>query len=136
MTWSNAWFNAPCRTWAGKAAEPVKVTGRQAPPILLINETHDAATPYAGSLEVRRLFPKSVLIEGVGGTTHAGSLSGVRLHGRQDRRLPRHRCAARPREPGQPLGRAVRPGAPARPVSGGVWSIRLRGPATPRCGAR
>ena len=37
----------------------------------------DAATPFTGSLEVRKLFPNSVLIEGVGGTTHAGSLSGV-----------------------------------------------------------
>ena len=53
------------------------MSGRHAPPILLIDETHDAATPYEGSLEVRSLFPKSVLIEGVGGTTHAGSLSGV-----------------------------------------------------------
>lgn len=77
VTWANAWFNAPCRTWSGKSAEPVKVSGRHAPPILLIDETHDAATPFEGSLEVRSLFPKSVLIEGVGGTTHAGSLSGV-----------------------------------------------------------
>ncbi|GAA1983368.1 alpha/beta hydrolase [Terrabacter lapilli] len=78
LTWSNAWFNAPCRTWSGKAAqEPVQVSGRHAPPILLIDETYDAATPYSGSLEVRSLFPRSVLVEGVGGTTHAGSLSGV-----------------------------------------------------------
>jgi hypothetical protein len=47
------------------------------PPILLISETNDAATPFGGALEVRRRFPRSVLIEGVGGTTHAGSLSGV-----------------------------------------------------------
>jgi hypothetical protein len=46
-------------------------------PILLIDETKDAATPFEGSLEVRDLFPTASLIEGVGGTTHAGSLSGV-----------------------------------------------------------
>ena len=44
---------------------------------LLINETLDSATPYPGAIEVRKRFPNSVLIEGVGGTTHSGSLSGV-----------------------------------------------------------
>ena len=77
LTWNNAWYNAPCLNWAGKPGTPVDVTGKKVPGILLISETNDAATPYAGSLEVRSLFPKSVLIEGVGGTTHAGSLSGV-----------------------------------------------------------
>ncbi|GAB1689123.1 alpha/beta hydrolase [Krasilnikovia sp. M28-CT-15] len=75
-TWANAWFNAPCLTWPAKAGTPVQVDGDQAPPILLISETFDAATPFAGSLEVRRRFPRAVLVEGVGGTTHAGSLFG------------------------------------------------------------
>jgi pimeloyl-ACP methyl ester carboxylesterase len=75
-TWGNAWFNAPCLTWAGKAGKPVGVNGKDAPPILLISETLDGATPFSGSLEVRRLFPRAVLVEGVGGTTHAGSLFG------------------------------------------------------------
>jgi len=77
LTWSNTWYNAPCQTWAAKPGKPVKVDGSKAPGILLISETNDAATPFAGSLVLRRLFPESVLIEGVGGTTHAGSLSGV-----------------------------------------------------------
>ena len=75
-TWGNAWFNAPCLTWGAKAGKRVAVTGVKAPPVLLINETRDAATPFAGSLEVRKRFPRSALIEGVGGTTHAGSLFG------------------------------------------------------------
>ena len=75
-TWGNAWYNAPCRTWGAKAGTPVTVTGAKAPPILLISETLDAATPFTGSLEVRKRFPRSALIEGVGGTTHAGSLFG------------------------------------------------------------
>ena len=75
-TWGNAWYNAPCRTWGAKAGTPVRVTGAKAPPVLLISETLDAATPFRGSLEVRRRFPRSVLVEGVGGTTHAGSLFG------------------------------------------------------------
>jgi pimeloyl-ACP methyl ester carboxylesterase len=77
LTWNNAWFNAPCRTWSAPAGKPVNVRGQHVPPILLISETEDAATPFAGALEVRKRFPRSVLIEGVGGTTHAGSLSGV-----------------------------------------------------------
>ncbi len=78
LTWNNTWYNAPCLTWAGESAHhPVNVRGTKVPPILLIEETNDAATPYAGALEVRKRFPRSVLIEGVGGTTHAGSLSGV-----------------------------------------------------------
>ena len=42
-----------------------------------MSETLDAATPYSGALEVRRRFPTASLIEGVGGATHARSLSGV-----------------------------------------------------------
>ncbi|GID96392.1 alpha/beta hydrolase [Amorphoplanes digitatis] len=75
-TWGNAWYNAPCLTWAGKAGKPVRVDGRKVPPILLISETLDAATPFSGSLAVRKIFPRAALIEGVGGTTHAGSLFG------------------------------------------------------------
>nr|WP_304412708.1 MULTISPECIES: alpha/beta hydrolase [unclassified Actinoplanes] len=75
-TWGNAWYNAPCRHWAAKPDRPVRVDGSKAPPILLLSETLDAATPYTGSLEVRRIFPRSVLVEGVNGTTHAGSLFG------------------------------------------------------------
>ena len=75
-TWGNAWYNAPCRTWGATAGTPVPVTGAKAPPVLLISETLDAATPFRGSLEVRKRFPRSVLVEGVGGTTHAGSLFG------------------------------------------------------------
>ena len=78
LTWDNAWFNGPCSFWPAKAGTPVHVTGKDVKsPILLIDETFDPATPYAGSLEVRRRFPTASLIEGVGGTTHAGSLSGV-----------------------------------------------------------
>jgi pimeloyl-ACP methyl ester carboxylesterase len=75
-TWSNAWYNAPCRTWPAAAGVPVVVNGYQAPPILLIDETLDAATPYTGSLWVRHLFPRSRLLSVVGGTSHANSLDG------------------------------------------------------------
>ena len=77
LTWGNAWFNAPCLTWPAKPGTPVHIAGTSAK-VLLIAETKDAATPYSGALKVRSLYKKSVLIEGVGGTTHAGSLSGVK----------------------------------------------------------
>ncbi|MEU4559360.1 alpha/beta hydrolase [Actinoplanes sp. NPDC023936] len=75
-TWGNAWYNAPCRHWAARPGRPVDVTGTRIPPVLMISETLDAATPFTGAIEARRRFPQSVLVEGVGGTTHAGSLFG------------------------------------------------------------
>ncbi len=76
FTWGNAWYNAPCLYWPAKAGTPVKVDGSKAAPALLIDETLDAATPYPGSLEVRKLYPSSVLLAEPGGTTHAGTLFG------------------------------------------------------------
>lgn len=76
LTWGNAWFNAPCAFWPTVPGTPVKVDGRKVPAILLLDETLDAATPYAGSLEVRKRFPSSSLIATVGGTNHANSLFG------------------------------------------------------------
>jgi pimeloyl-ACP methyl ester carboxylesterase len=79
LAWGNAWFNAPCRTWpvAGNAA-PFVVNGTAfTGPVLLTNETFDAATPFSGALAARALFPTASLIEGKRGTTHAASLSGV-----------------------------------------------------------
>lgn len=75
-TWGNTWFNAPCRTWPAKSGTPVDVDGSKVAPILMIDETLDAATPYSGSIAVRKLFPKARLLAEPGGTTHADSLSG------------------------------------------------------------
>ena len=75
-TWANAWYNAPCLTWPARAGQPVEVEGDDAPPILLISETLDAATPYSGALKARRLFPKASLLALPGGTSHANSLNG------------------------------------------------------------
>ncbi|HEX3706499.1 MAG TPA: alpha/beta hydrolase [Mycobacteriales bacterium] len=76
LTWNNAWYNAPCLYWKGKARTPVTINGLRTKSALLIDETLDAATPYDGSLEARRLYPNSSLIAEPGGTTHADSLSG------------------------------------------------------------
>jgi hypothetical protein len=76
LTWGNAWYNAPCLYWGAKASTPVKVNGKHVKSALLIDEKRDAATPYEGSLEVRKLYPHSSLIAEPHGTTHADSLEG------------------------------------------------------------
>ncbi len=77
LTWGNTWFNAPCLSWSAPRHRRLAVSGSAVTArMLLINETRDAATPYAGALAVRRLFPRASLVAGLGGT-HAGSLSGV-----------------------------------------------------------
>ena len=75
-TWGNAWFNAPCLFWPAKASEAVDVGSDDVAPILLVGESLDGATPFSGSLEVRKRFPSASLIEVVGGTTHGASLNG------------------------------------------------------------
>jgi pimeloyl-ACP methyl ester carboxylesterase len=75
-TWGNAWFNAPCVYWPAPAHQPLRIDGSHVASVLLIDETLDAATPYEGSLEVRRRYPHASLIAEPGGTTHAGSLLG------------------------------------------------------------
>jgi pimeloyl-ACP methyl ester carboxylesterase len=76
FTWGNAWFNAPCSFWPAPRTAAVDVDGSEAPPVLLVSETLDAATPFSGSLEVRRRFLRSALIAVADGTTHANSLAG------------------------------------------------------------
>jgi TAP-like protein len=76
-TWGNAWYNAPCRTWPAPAQNPISINGDRVKSALLVDETLDAATPYPGSLEVRKLFPHSSLIALPGGTSHANSLFGT-----------------------------------------------------------
>jgi hypothetical protein len=75
-TWANAWFNAPCLYWPARAHVPVRINGSGVHSALLVDETLDAATPFPGSLEVRKLFPHAVLLAEPGGTNHADSLSG------------------------------------------------------------
>ncbi|CAF3821527.1 unnamed protein product [Rotaria sp. Silwood1] len=76
FTWLNAWYNGPCQFWTQKAKTPVNVDGSQVSPILLIDETLDAPTPFEGSLEVRRRFPRATLLAVPNGTNHGASLRG------------------------------------------------------------
>ena len=76
LAWPNTWFNGPCFYWPAPAQTQVQVNGTAVSSTLLIDETLDAATPFEGSLEVRKLFPTSVLVAEPGGTSHADSLFG------------------------------------------------------------
>ncbi|WP_067439121.1 alpha/beta fold hydrolase [Nocardioides jensenii] len=78
LTWGNTWYNAPCLNWPAPSRKAFKVKGNKVKSkILMIGETNDAATVFTGALATRKVFPTSFLIEGVGGTTHSGSLSGI-----------------------------------------------------------
>ena len=78
LTWNNTWYNAPCLSWkSAEHARPAVSGASVDAKLLLINETRDASTPYSGAVTARRLFPSASLVAGIGGTTHASSLSGV-----------------------------------------------------------
>ncbi|MFF0776910.1 alpha/beta hydrolase [Streptomyces sp. NPDC003720] len=63
MTWANAWMNLPCATWPAKQRTPVEVgTHRGLPQVLIVQSTRDAATPYAGAVELHKRFKGSRLI--------------------------------------------------------------------------
>jgi pimeloyl-ACP methyl ester carboxylesterase len=71
LTWSNAWYNAPCQSWAVRGGKPVDVRGKKGlPDILLFQDTKDAATPYPGGVEVHARFPQSRLVVMQGGGNH------------------------------------------------------------------
>ena len=76
-TWSNTWYNAPCAFWAVPGGPRPEVRGTPSlPPILLVQATEDAATPYEGALETHRRFPTSRLLVQTGGGDHGVSMSG------------------------------------------------------------
>nr|BFD86122.1 alpha/beta hydrolase [Streptomyces sp. Xyl84] len=63
LTWSNAWMNLPCATWPVKQRTPLDVkTGKGLPPVLIVQSTRDAATPYPGAVELHQRFKGSRLI--------------------------------------------------------------------------
>lgn len=80
-TWMNAWFNAQCRHWPAAPGPRFDVDGSAAPAMLLVGGTFDGATPFAGSLAVRQLFPRSSLVEIVKDPTHADSLGNTCARG-------------------------------------------------------
>jgi pimeloyl-ACP methyl ester carboxylesterase len=75
QAWDNAWFNAACAFWPVKApATPFKVNGTGLPPVLMLQGTLDAATPYAGAQNAHRLLPSARMVVVEGGGNHGQSL--------------------------------------------------------------
>ena len=63
LTWSNTWLNLPCATWPVPHRTPVDVRSRPGlPGVLIVQSALDAATPYAGALELHRRLAGSRLV--------------------------------------------------------------------------
>jgi pimeloyl-ACP methyl ester carboxylesterase len=74
--WDNAWFNAACAFWPVRGpATPLQIRGAGLPPILMIQGTLDAATPYPGAQVAHRLLPSARMVVVAGGGNHGQSLA-------------------------------------------------------------
>jgi len=74
--WDNAWFNAACAFWPVHGpAQPLAIKGAGLPPILMIQGSLDAATPYPGAQAAHRLLPSARMLVVEGGGNHGQSLS-------------------------------------------------------------
>ncbi|WP_369226259.1 alpha/beta hydrolase [Streptomyces sp. R39] len=105
-TWGNAFMNLPCAYWPvpRQQALDVRTGPGELPPTLILQAERDAATPYAGALEMNRRLSGSVLVterdagtHGIGGGPNQcvnGYLEAYLLEGR----LPERRasCAGHP----------------------------------------
>jgi pimeloyl-ACP methyl ester carboxylesterase len=75
QAWDNAWFNAACAFWPVKGpARPLQIKGEGLPPILMLQGTLDAATPYAGAQDAHKLLPSARMVVVEGGGNHGQSL--------------------------------------------------------------
>jgi pimeloyl-ACP methyl ester carboxylesterase len=75
QAWDNTWYNAACAFWPRQApAKPFQVNGAKLPPILMLQGTLDAATPYAGAQNAHKLLPTARMVVTIGGGTHGQSL--------------------------------------------------------------
>jgi pimeloyl-ACP methyl ester carboxylesterase len=73
--WDNAWFNAACAFWPVQGpAKPFQVNGAKLPPVLMLQGTLDAATPYAGAQNAHKLLPSARMVVVQGGGNHGQSL--------------------------------------------------------------
>ncbi|MDW4909784.1 alpha/beta hydrolase [Streptomyces sp. ADMS] len=115
-TWDNVWMNLPCAYWPAPRQTPLDVrTGPgDLPPVLILAAERDAATPYAGALELRRRLPGSSLVTERGAGTHGiaggpnrcvnGHLDAYLLAGR----LPGRSAECAPHPEPRPVGGAGR----------------------------
>ncbi|MFF9559144.1 alpha/beta hydrolase [Streptomyces albus] len=62
LTWSNAWMNYPCAVWPLKQHKALDIRTSTSHPVLIIQATRDAATPYPGGVELHKRLKGSRLI--------------------------------------------------------------------------
>jgi pimeloyl-ACP methyl ester carboxylesterase len=75
QAWDNTWYNAACAFWPVKGpAKPLQIKGQGLPPILMLQGTLDAATPYAGAQNAHKLLPSARMVVVEGGGNHGQSL--------------------------------------------------------------
>ncbi|MEV1026995.1 alpha/beta hydrolase [Streptomyces sp. NPDC050264] len=74
LTWTNAWYNAPCAFWPVPAQKPQSV-GNSSVDVLLVQPQYDTAHGTAGAVETHRLFPNSRLVLEQGGHNVGAALS-------------------------------------------------------------
>jgi len=76
QAWDNTWYNAACAFWPVHGpARPPAIRGAGLPPILMIQGSLDAATPYAGAQVAHRVLPSARMVVVEGGGNHGQSLS-------------------------------------------------------------
>jgi pimeloyl-ACP methyl ester carboxylesterase len=72
QAWDNAWYNAACAFWPVKGpAKPMQIDGKGLPPILMLQGTLDAATPYAGAQDAHKHLPSARMVVFEGDGNHA-----------------------------------------------------------------
>ncbi|KUJ71000.1 protease [Streptomyces albus subsp. albus] len=72
-TWDNAWMNLPCAYWpVAHRQHPldIRTSPGALPPVLLLAAERDAATPYAGALELHGRLAGSTLVTERNAGTH------------------------------------------------------------------
>jgi pimeloyl-ACP methyl ester carboxylesterase len=76
QAWDNTWFNAACAFWPVHGpTRPLAIHGAGLPPILMIQGSLDAATPYQGAQAAHELLPSARMVVVEGGGNHGQSLS-------------------------------------------------------------
>ncbi|MFJ6571037.1 alpha/beta hydrolase [Streptomyces sp. NPDC091292] len=131
-SWDNAWANLPCAYWPAPRQRPVDVRAAAGalPPTLILAAERDAATPYAGALELERRLGGARLVtergagqHGVGGGPNAcvnAHLDAYVLEGT----LPPRGTACAPHEEPRPLSPADGESRQARPETSSATLLR------------
>ncbi len=62
LTWTNAWYNAPCASWPEPSRKKPAKVGNSQVAVLLVQPEFDTAHGVEGAVETHRLFPNSRLV--------------------------------------------------------------------------